>query len=160
LRSDVQGLLDAHYPAVAADLLIPLLDLIQTSRRACVGDLDKFLVLLVVAVRTAQHPQFVAMDNAQLEACAFEALPNLGINARSIAESVEIPKETVRRKVAELIEAGWLMRRGNDLHLTGYACQALKPVRDQVLSQATRNFDTAAALVDDAPPAQAGGASS
>jgi hypothetical protein len=147
LRSDVQDLLDARYPAVAADLLIPLLDLVQISRRACVGDLDKFLVLLVVAVRTAQHPQFMSMTSQQLDESEFDVLPNLGINARSIAESAEIPKETVRRKVAELIEAGWLVRRGNDLHLTAHGRVALKPVREQVVAQAARNFGTTAALL-------------
>jgi hypothetical protein len=155
LRSDAQGLLDLRYPAVAAELLIPLLDLVQISRRACVGDLDKFLVLLVVAVRTAQHPHFMSLTSQQLDEGALEILPNLGINARSIAESVEIPKETVRRKVAELIDAGWLLRQGNDLHLTGHACQALSPIREQVLAQATRNFETTAGLLGDLDRAKA-----
>ena len=37
-----------------------------------------------------------------------------GINAASIAASVDVPRETVRRHLAELTKEGWLVKEGGD----------------------------------------------
>jgi hypothetical protein len=109
-------------------LLKPLLTYLLTAREVAGGDLDLNIILLVVAIRTIEHPDFRAMSDAErLEATP--VFPTLGVNSRSIAESSGIPRETVRRKVADLVKRGWLARRGSNLHFTAKAFAALTPIR-------------------------------
>ena len=142
-----RNLVAEHFPAVARDLLKPLLDLLSLSREVYGGDTDKFLIMLVVAIRTTEHAQFATFTQAELESGEVPVLPTLGTNVRSIADSVGIPKETVRRKVAELIEAGWIVRQGNELHATGRAYQESAPVREALEALAVRNFEVVAGLL-------------
>jgi hypothetical protein len=81
----------------------------------------------VVAVRTRSRSE---RSDAPFRGDA-PLLPG-GTNGRSIAASLEIPNETVRRKVCELIEAGWLVRYGSRLFYTAKAHQELAPVREQI----------------------------
>jgi DNA-binding IclR family transcriptional regulator len=56
------------------------------------------------------------------------------INALSIAEYTGIPRETVRRKVNELIQKGWVTRDDNgDLVPTPKAAQDLSQSTDATL---------------------------
>ncbi len=59
---------------------------------------------------------------------------------RSVAESTGTPKETVRRKVGELIEAGWISRERNELRFTAVAYQELAGVRVAIEELALSNF--------------------
>ena len=127
---DRQTLLDRvaeSYPVIAHDLLRPLLDLFSVSRELCGGDADKFLVMLVVANRTTEHKLFASYSQSQLLSGEVPIFPGLGTNVRSISESIRAPRETVRRKVGELIKAGWIARQGTDLFFTATAYQALAP---------------------------------
>jgi len=146
LGTSLIRLVEDSYPVIAKDLLNPLLELLLLSRDYCSGDIDKFLVLLVVGVRTTEHQQFAGFTKAELMSGDIEVFPGLGTNARSIAASTGIPKETVRRKVAELVEAGWLARDGHNLYFTSRAFVALAPVRESVERLAVRYHDVVAAL--------------
>jgi hypothetical protein len=138
LGTSLTSLVGENYPAIAKDLLKPLLELLLLSRDYCGGDIDKFLVLLVVGIRTTEHKQFAGYTQAELLSGAIQVFPGLGTNARSIAASTGIPKETVRRKVSELIEAGWLARDGHNLFFTARAYRDLAPVRESVERLAVR----------------------
>jgi hypothetical protein len=100
---------------------------------------DRFLILLEVAVRTFQHPRFQRCTQEELLGGAVEVFPNLGTNVRSIAASIGIPKESVRRKVGELIEEGWLHRSGRNLHFTSHGYRTLAPVRESIQRLAVRH---------------------
>lgn len=126
------------HPKVAFDLLQPLTELLSVARYICGGDADKFLIILVVGVRTAAHPGFKKFGHADLDAGKVQVLPSLGTNMRSIAASVGIPRETTRRKLAELYEAGWLVRAGRDIRFTAKGYQELAPVRDRIEALALR----------------------
>lgn len=143
----LQDLIDARYPAIASRLLRPLLDLTCLARETCAGDADKYLIILVVGIRTAEHARYRSFTPEQLESGEIPVLPTLGTNVRSIAESTQMPKESVRRKVAELVEAGWIARHGNELHMTGAAYQQLDRVRAAVRRLAVENFATVASLI-------------
>ena len=117
---------------MAADVLDPLVRFLHIARRTCDGDADKFLVLTVIALRTTQHPDFRLMTPEQIATGQAPILPSLGVNIRSIAESLDIPKETVRRKVQDLVAAGWIVREGGGLHITQRGCRDLSPVRDEL----------------------------
>lgn len=138
-------LLAELYPKVACDLLQPLTELLSAARHLCGGDLEKFLIMLVVGVRTAEHPAFKKFSQADLQAGKVLVMPSLGTNMRSIADSIGIPRETTRRKLAELYEAGWLVRAGRDIRFTAKGYQELAPVREKIEAMALRY----AALIDD-----------
>jgi hypothetical protein len=137
-----------NYPAIALGLLGPLLDLLSSSREACGGDIDKFLIMLVVAVRTTAHKDFAGYSQAQLLSGEVPVFPSLGVNIQSIADSVRAPKETVRRKVSELVEAGWIERRGHELYFTARAYRDLAAVRERLEIMAVRHAEIVEGLVD------------
>lgn len=139
-------LLRGNYASVAKDLIAPMLDLLALARPVFGGDLDKLLIVLVVATRTAEHPQVAAMDFGDVLSGRIEALPSLLTNVRSIADSTGIPRETVRRKVADLVAAGWIARKGDQLSYTVEASRALAPVREALIDAAVRLHAVAAAV--------------
>jgi hypothetical protein len=135
------------YPKIAAELLTPLLDLLQLSRESCGGDIDKFLVVLVVALRSARHPDFRACSPEQLISGEVPVFPGFGTNARSIAASLGIPKETIRRKVAELIGDGWIVRIRARLYVTAAGHRQLTPVRGHIARLAVANYEVVSGLL-------------
>ena len=145
-REVLRHLVADHYPTIARSLLRPLLHLLSTSREACGGDVDKFLIMLVIAIRTTEHERFATYSQAQLLSGEIPIFPTLGTNVRSVAESTGTPKETVRRKVGELIEAGWISRQGNELRFTVLAYQELAGVRVAIEELAVSNFQVVADL--------------
>lgn len=75
-------------------------ELLITLRAELGNDLDLVLIMAVIAER---HYGSKAANPAPTE-----ANPTPGINTLSVAMYAEIPRETVRRKVAKLIEKGWV----------------------------------------------------
>jgi hypothetical protein len=145
-REVVRRLVADNYPAISRSLLRPLLHLLSLSREACGGDVDKFLIMLVIAIRTTEHELFATYSQAQLLSGEIPIFPTLGTNVRSVAESTGTPKETVRRKVGELIEAGWISREGHELRFTAVAYQDLAGVRVAIEELAVSNFRVVAEL--------------
>lgn len=146
MGQDLDQLIADCYPRIATSLLSPLLELFQLARRHCDGDLDKFLILMVVALRMMRHRDFARRTPEELLSGGLPVFPGLGTNGRSIAESLGMPKETVRRKVSELVGSGWLERRDGQLYFTAKAYQDLAPVRDQLQRLAASYHDTAEGL--------------
>ncbi|HEY9217972.1 MAG TPA: hypothetical protein VIO94_07985 [Phenylobacterium sp.] len=140
-REELRELVAGNYPAISRGLLGPLLQLLQVARDAFGGDLEKLLIMLVVAVRTAEHPDFQKYTPEQLMSGEVPVYPSLGTNIRSVADSIGAPKETVRRKIAELVEAGWLVRKTKALHFTTLAYRELDQVRIAIERLAVTNFE-------------------
>ena len=135
------ALLRGNYASVAKDLIAPFADLLALARPVFGGDLDKLLIVLVVAARTAEDPRVTALSLDDVASGRLQAFPSLLTNVRSIADSTGIPRETVRRKVGDLIHAGWVERRGDQLAYTPDASRALSPVRDSLIDAAVRLHD-------------------
>lgn len=133
--------LQENYPRLASELFRPLLNLFTAAREVCDGDVDKFLILLAIGMRTTEHPEFKTLAHEAILAGEPAVLPSLGTNIRSIAASVAIPKETARRKLADLVEAGWLVRQGWDFRMTAKCYVALEPVRLRLQAMALSNHD-------------------
>lgn len=146
-RDLVRTLIAENYPQLANDLLGPLLELLSLSRMACGGDADKFLIMLVVARRTTEHELFATFQQDELLSGRIPIFPSLGTNISSVADSLGAPKETIRRKVADLVEAGWIVRQGHELRFTAIAYQELAHVRIAIERMAARNFETVNELV-------------
>ena len=142
------ALLRGNYASVAKDLITPLVDLLALARTVFGGDLDKLLIVLVVALRTAQDPRIQDIRLEDALSGRLESYPSLRTNVRSIADSTGVPRETVRRKVAALVESGWVARSGDDLSYTPEASRALAPVREAMIEAAVRLHGTVAAQLD------------
>jgi hypothetical protein len=85
-------------------------------RRNFDGDLDRFLVLCVIGDRTfaaRNVPETFTLQD--LGSIRKDQLPTEPINLQSIADFSGIPRETVRRKLRDLVALGWVERdeRGN-----------------------------------------------
>jgi CRP-like cAMP-binding protein len=80
-------------------------------RRACDGDLDLFLVLTIIGERTFS-PRFApdSMSHTEFLEGTVESVEPVAINLQSIADYSGIPRETVRRKIEQLIARGWVRR--------------------------------------------------
>lgn len=145
-------LVATQYPKAALRLLRPLVDLLCVAREACGGDFDKFLIMLAVAIRTTEHPLFATYEQEELLGGSIPVFPSLGTNVRSVADSLGLPKETVRRKVGELIHAGWIVRQDNELRFTDHAYRELAGARVGIERLAVRNFEAVADLIRKAAP--------
>lgn len=98
-------------------------------RRHFDGDLDMMLVLSVIGDRT--FSQRSADPRIDFEAFTKALVPTApqDINVRSIADFSGIPRETVRRKVAQLLEKGWILRNDDGfLVATKRAKEELEPL--------------------------------
>ncbi len=101
-------------------------------RRHFDGDLDRFLVLAVIGDRTfpsKNAPEnFTVDDFGRLTTGDVNPVP---INLQSIADYSGIPRETVRRKLRDLMALGWITRdeRGNFL-TTEKAAADLAPLTE------------------------------
>ena len=102
-------------------------------RRACDGDLDMFLVLTIIGERTFS-PRYApdAMSHSEFLEGSVESVEPLAINLQSIADYSGIPRETVRRKIEQLIARGWVRR--DELRFVTATDQANDELRDLTAS--------------------------
>ncbi|RAK52930.1 hypothetical protein [Phenylobacterium deserti] len=142
MAQPIVPLLRENYASIAKDLLTPLVDVLNVGRDRTGGDLDSLLIILVVALRTAEDRRIAGMTLEQVLNGEVQSYPSLTTNVRSIADSTSIPKETVRRKVGALIEAGWIAREDHSLALTPLASRMLTDVRESLFLMAVRNHQT------------------
>ena len=129
--SELSELVSRNMPGVVSEFTGPLARMLISARDACGGDLEKFLVLLVISLRSSIHPEFKSMTPPP--GPLGTALPSFGINVASIAASTGIPKETVRRKVDALAETGWVVREGGEIKPTPAGYIEISPVRDEIV---------------------------
>lgn len=116
-------------------------------RQSFGGDIDLFLVLCVIGERTfSQSNVREGMTFTQWTSTASTTIEAENINVQSIADFSGIPRETVRRKLAVLVERGWVERDENGfLRATDKAKADLEPltkVSIQYLSQMKAAFDS------------------
>lgn len=129
---------------LADELVTPLLRLLQALRETGGGDLDVHIILLSIAERTIAHPGFRALSDAERLAQEAGPFPTRGVNARSIAESTQIPRETVRRKIATLKRWGWVVEAPEGLTFTPKAYRVLTPGRRDMEQLAFKFHDLVA----------------
>jgi hypothetical protein len=142
--------LRANYPKVAKDLFGPLLQLLFVARSVGDGDMDKVVILAVLSARAAEHPDYANVTYDDLESGRAAELVR-PTNLSSLAASSGIPKETARRKVADLVKMGLIERRGRNLACTPATFQALAPARAAILRQAVANHQTVVRCLSPGP---------
>ena len=141
-----------RYPLLAKDILRHLVDLCAVTRSICAGDAQKSEILLLIALRTAAHPDFATLSYEEIAGGEAASYGSLSTNVRSIADSSGIPRETVRRKVAELVAEGLVERQGNKLLLRPSASKVIGPVREAALRLVAANYQLVSAALSQARP--------
>ena len=147
MNKPVPDLLFDHYNLVGKDLLAPLLNLMVAVRTHFGGDLDRFIIFLLISLRTAEHPATASIDPHAVRRGEVASYPSLFTNVRSISASTHIPYETVRRKVAKLIESGVVERRDDYLAITVAASFEFRGLREALFAMVEKNHDVVATLL-------------
>jgi hypothetical protein len=104
-------------------------ELLVRLRECFDGDLDRMLILRYVGERdfTPNRGRGLSYD-AFLEGERNDRIRKT-TNIQSVAYCTRIPRETVRRKVQQLIDRGWLLRQARgELYVTPEAAEALQPM--------------------------------
>jgi hypothetical protein len=111
-----------------------------SARSAFGGDLDLFLVLAVIGDRTfasGRVPPSLSFGDFMSEGGA-KPEP-ISLNTHSISQFSRIPRETVRRKVQELVDRGWVERsEDGSLTATRKAAVDLLPLTEASMKYLTR----------------------
>jgi hypothetical protein len=144
----VVDVLEENYGRLAAPLVGSVLRICDVVQGQFDGDAEQFHVLLVIGLRTWQHRDAQGLRVTDVMSGAIDELPSLTTNIGSIADSTRIPRETVRRKVSALIEAGWVSRSGNRLKLTAKGSRDTPAVRDAILQFAAEAYLVVARALD------------
>lgn len=75
------------------------------------GDLDLFLILCIIGDRTFSERHVPeGMNFETWNATSVEDVRSVEINIQSISDFSGIPRETVRRKLAALVDRQWVIR--------------------------------------------------
>jgi hypothetical protein len=117
-----------------------LTEFLINARSAFGGDLDLFLVLAVIGDRSFASgrvsPSMTFDDFMSEERASTEPF---SVNAYSISQFSRIPRETVRRKVQELVDRGWVERTGDgSLQATRKAAVDLLPLTEASVTYLVR----------------------
>lgn len=128
MKDDVKAVFGTVWPTHVASLTRFLI----TCRRSFGGDLDLFLVLAVIGDRTfSERHADPKLDYDTFKSVGTPGTPPIDINLRSIAAFSGIPRETVRRKIAELERRGWITRnQDGSLAATRQAAADLEPLTE------------------------------
>ncbi|HSV02503.1 MAG TPA: hypothetical protein VLI41_04795 [Phenylobacterium sp.] len=143
----LEPLLRENYPRIAKDLVAPLVDLLTEAQHAFGGDIEKLHILLMIALRTAEHRGASGLDLDRVLAGEMAELPSLATNVKSLSAGSGIPEETVRRKVRALVEDGLIRRRDHALSYTPKAVQAMEGVRRILIRAAAQEHDAVERLL-------------
>jgi len=100
-------------------------ELLVILRRHFDGDLDRMLVLAIIGSRTLARGGIDGMSYDGFSARDQPGAASAPINLQSIADYSGIPRETVRRKVRDLLQRGWISRCDK-----GYLVATNKAARD------------------------------
>ncbi len=111
-----------------------------SARSAFDGDLDLFLILAVIGDRSfapERVAQSITFDDFMSEKRA-SAEP-ISLNSCSVSQFSRIPRETVRRKVQDLVDRGWVERTvDGSLRATRKAAVDLLPLTEASLAYLAR----------------------
>lgn len=99
--------------------------------RKHVGDMDQVLILSVIGDRTMTADRIKGLNYADFVEGERTVATARRINTQSVADSTGIPRETVRRKVSQLIERGWIRKNADcTLEVTEAAARDLAPATE------------------------------
>ena len=116
--------------------------LLVVWRRAFDGDIEKAIIFAAVIDKAAARPGFSSLDYAAFLSNGHEHAAAPATTVQAIAEATGIPRETVRRKVNDLIARGVLARDGDGaLRLSPDGLDGLDPTMRETAIAVERAID-------------------
>lgn len=110
-------------------------ELLVRLRRQFGGDLDRMLVLGIIGSRTLARGRIDGMTYDDFVSLARPNDEPAPINLQSIADYSGIPRETVRRKIRDLEQSGWVVRRDSGFLIASSKCaRDLAPATEATLA--------------------------
>lgn len=143
----LEPLLRENYTRIVKDLVSPVVDLLTEAQQLFAGDIEKLHIMLLIALRTAEHRAAPALDLDEVLAGELAELPSLATNVKSLSAGSGIPEETVRRKVRALVQDGLIRRQDHALSYTPKAAQAMEGVRRILIRAAAQDHATVERLL-------------
>jgi hypothetical protein len=114
-------------------------ELLILCRRAFDGDLDKMIILSIIGERTLTVERAAGISYERFLEGLRGPASSKPINVQSISECTGIPRETVRRKIGQLIERGWVQRDESGLlFVLPQASRDLRPITEGTLEYLRR----------------------
>jgi hypothetical protein len=110
LRDEAARLLEENYLYTHSAWAEGHLALLCELRAAVGNDLDKVIIMGAIGQRMMKAVTTTASSYGELAQGHYELDESLLTNIESISASSGIPRESVRRKVMELVETGWVGR--------------------------------------------------
>jgi hypothetical protein len=98
--AEIERYLKDNFPIAYMRWLNFILEYLIVARRTFDGDLDALIILGVVGQRAHRSRMLGSQSGA--------SGPDLQTNASSISETTGIPRQTVRRKLADMEAKGWI----------------------------------------------------
>jgi len=135
--ADPEALLTAHYPRVASRVLAPLIELMASARREH-GDLDRLLILMTLAQRAYTEPEVAEALLAEEPPADLRARAT---NTLSLAQAIYLPKETVRRKLNELVDMGLASRDSRGVTITPAGVRHLVRTRAALIRMSAAHYE-------------------
>lgn len=125
----VTRLMEEDFVAAHALWVEGHLRVLSGLRQAFGNDMDKVMVLAAIGQQMLNDPAMAGLPLRPDTAMPVEVPPSRLTNAGSIAAALGIPRESVRRKVNELVTAGWVVRdEAGHLAVAPQAAADLGPV--------------------------------
>lgn len=129
-----------------------LCELLIVLRQQFSGDLDLMLILAIISSRALPTRQSSNMTYSQFIRDDSKKRADQPINIQSVAECSGIARETVRRKVHQLKDLGFIERDANGmLKITSKAMSKLAPATEASLQYLITLSSSAAAQQQESP---------
>lgn len=127
-------------------------ELLVTARRHFHGDLDSLVIMAVIGSRSLPAHGLEGLGYSEFRSGRRldDHAPPV-INVQSVSDVTGIPRETVRRKVARLVERGWLDCRDRGLVASPSAASELHGLTEATLGY----LDAVLSALDLGPGARA-----
>jgi hypothetical protein len=150
MRGLVERLFRSDFPRYQTIWVEEHLRLMLALRRFVANDLDKIIILAVIGQQQLSDPTRPPAAYAPSDEAPPPVYSARFTNVDRISAATGIPRESVRRKVNELIEAGWVVRIGSRaLAVLPGAAVDMQPATEIVFDMLDRIFaEFAAALAE------------
>lgn len=109
-RGLVAGLFAQDFPAAQGVWVEGFLTLLVELRRVFGNDIDKVIILSAIGQQFLTDSNLRPFSRADAEQADFASAPRRTTNIDALARATGIPRESVRRKVNELVAAGLVER--------------------------------------------------
>lgn len=99
----IADLFEARFPPAQSVWVEGFLTLLVELRRVFGNDLDKVMILSMVGQQMLRDPGMPPLSHSEAQTAPFKTWPGKSTNIDALARASGIPRESVRRKVNELI---------------------------------------------------------